>query len=135
MEIPSDVTATECTIAHLWKGEGGFIHVKHKRNVKIRLDVLKEAFDVLKKLSNNRPTGVIIDLTGIHSMDKASRDYCGLESHKSFTTVVVLLISNKFSAVIADFFMGFNKPKYPTKLFTDIREGRKWLKTLEKLDE
>ncbi|MBL4862435.1 MAG: hypothetical protein JKY09_05395 [Crocinitomicaceae bacterium] len=134
MKIPIDARVNECTIAYIWKGEDGYIYVKHKENVHIRFELQMEAFAITKSLITNKPSGVIIDLKGIHSIDKKSRDYPGLESHEEYTFGVALLISSRLSKLFGNFFMGFNKAKFPTKLFTDIDEGRKWLKTLQSKD-
>ncbi len=41
----------------------------------------------------------------------------------------LLLIGSPVSRVIGNFFMGLNKPIYPTKLFTDPQKAIRWLQT------
>jgi hypothetical protein len=37
-------------------------------------------------------------------------------------------IFNLFNKIIGNFFLGANKPIRPTRLFTDVPEGLRWLK-------
>ena len=40
---------------------------------------------------------------------------------------VAIVVESSLSRVIANFFMGLNRPEFPTRLFNDEQEAREWL--------
>lgn len=42
---------------------------------------------------------------------------------------LAIVVRNPVQRVIASFFMGINKPSPPTKIFTNIEDAKKWLKS------
>ena len=45
------------------------------------------------------------------------------------SAAVALLIGSPMSRVIGNFYLGFNRPQTPTRLFTDTDEAEAWLRT------
>ena len=127
MEIPYDVKVLECGTAFIWKGEDGNVYVKCKLNSFITLETQKKLYVNIKNAAGNTPCGLIVSLVGITNMTKESRDYSGSEEHVGFISATALLISNPLTQILGNFFMGLNKPVFPTKLFRDLDAAKLWL--------
>ena len=55
--------------------------------------------------------------------------YYANERTASIQRATALLIDSPVSRVIANFFMGLNRPLSPTQMFTDETEAMRWLRT------
>ena len=132
MNIPDNVKVSECTNALVWRGADGFIYINNKKGVSIDIDNHKETFTIIRELCRGKRCGLIVDFVGIKSMTKESRDYSGSNEHLSYVRAVAILISNSFTRILANFFMGLNKPVFPTQLFTKEEEAISWLSRQEK---
>ena len=92
---------------------------------KENIDAQERIRDSLKK----KKTRVLIDMTSVTEISKEARDYFANERTGSIQRATALLIRSPVSRVIGNFFMGLNKPIYPTMLFTDPQKAIEWLHT------
>ena len=98
---------------------------KTVEHAKENIDAQERIRDSLKK----KKTRVLIDMTAVSEITKEARDYYANERTGSVQRATALLISSPVSRAIGNFFMGLNKPIYPTKLFTDPQKAIRWLQT------
>ena len=88
-----------------------------------------DAQERLRDIVGKTKTRVLVDLTALTEISKDARDYFANERTASIQRATALLIGSPVSRVIGNFFMGLNKPSYPTRLFTDPRRAITWLQT------
>ena len=98
---------------------------KTEEHAKENVDAQERIRDSL----NKEKTRVLIDMTTVTEITKEARDYFANERTGSIQRAAALLIGSPVSRVIGNFFMGLNKPSYPTRLFTDPQKAIKWLQT------
>ena len=72
---------------------------------------------------------MLIDMRLIKSISREARVYYANERTASIQRATALLINSPVSRVIANFFMGLNRPLSPTRMFTDEAEAIRWLQT------
>ena len=92
----------------------------------------KEDIDAQERIRdslNKEKTRVLIDMTAVSEIAKEARDYFAGERTASIQRATALLTNSPVSKVIGNFFMGLNKPKSPTKMFTDPQKAIRWLQT------
>ena len=85
------------------------------------LKTAKENIDAQERIRdavNRKKTRVLIDMRQTTKIGREAREYYAGERTASIQTATALLISSAVSVVIANFFMGLNKPLSPTRLFT-----------------
>ena len=87
------------------------------------------AMERVRDKLNKEKIRVLIDMYKVNEITKEARDYFANERTASIQRVTALYISSPMSKIIGNFFMGLNKPKCPTKLFTDPQEAIDWLHT------
>ncbi len=92
---------------------------------KENIDAQESVRDAVSKAK----TRVLIDMTAVSEISKEARDYFANERTASIQRATALLTGSPVSRVIGNFFLGLNKPSYPTRLFTDPQEAIKWLQT------
>lgn len=108
----------ETRSANLYLGKDGIGRIVLYPKAEITTDKIKENFASLSKITGGKKTPYLIDLRGIKSLNREAREYLSEEKTVSKVSASALLIGSPFSKVIGNFFLGINKPLYPTKMFT-----------------
>lgn len=100
------------------------------RNVGVEVIDLEEARLITEAFARLAPGGrpLLVDLASPKGQTRGAREYFAKDPiHTQYYTAVALLVSNPISRVLANFFLGMNKPLRPTRLFTDKAEAIEWL--------
>lgn len=64
------------------------------------------------------------------TISKEGREYAATEEAVEFTIAEAYVIQSLAQRILGNFYLKFNKPKVPTRLFTDKDKAEKWLKSL-----
>jgi hypothetical protein len=93
-------------------------------------DDARENLGVLLELIGEERAPVLVDLRPVQSQSAEARSvFAGPDAFR-VSHAVALLIGSPVSRVIGNFYLGFNKPMTPSRLFTDPAEARIWLLAL-----
>lgn len=88
-----------------------------------------ENMKAIEKLANGKRIPALVDIHASRGASKACREYFAGEEAAKVQSACALIIKSPLSRLIGNFFIGLNKTKFPTKLFTDKAEALIWLKT------
>lgn len=109
--------------------EEGILHFQYFPGVEITLEDAREVGSCQQKLLQGKKRPVLGDIVAVKSVTRKARDYfAGVEFQKC-NLAMALLVSSPVSKVIGNIFIAFNKPSYPTRLFTSKSKALEWLKT------
>ena len=70
----------------------------------------------------------MVDISKIKSVTREAREYFAGEKASEVAKSIAIIVSSPVSRVIGNFLIGLNKPSYPIKLFTKVKEAEDWLK-------
>jgi len=112
--------------ATLWI-EDGILFCKYKEGSRINIEAAKTIVDMKLSLLNGSKLPCYCDITGLKEADKMARDFIA-KRIDSFLTKLALVAGNTVSRIIGDFFIGLDKPKIETKIFTDKQSALEFLK-------
>lgn len=74
------------------------------------------------------PTPVLALLDQIKGFTRGAREFfADSDENRAASSKVALVVSSPIAKVIANFFMKLNKPRVPTRLFTDQAKAVEWL--------
>ena len=102
-----------------------FAAIHSQEKAKENIDAQEQVRDRLGK----EKTRVLIDMSLIKSISRDARMYYANERTASIQRATALLVDSPVSRVIANFFMGLNRPLSPSRMFTDRTQAIKWLET------
>lgn len=92
----------------------------------IDLEEAKTISKVFKELAPD-PLPLIVELGAPKGQSKEARDFFSSDpNHVETYTAVALLVSSPISKILANFYLGLNKPPKPTKLFTSRESAISW---------
>jgi hypothetical protein len=95
---------------------------------KIDIFEAKQSVEIKSKIAGTKSYPFFIDISQVNGVTKEAREY--LAGGKSIDNIsaAALLASSVLSKMIGTFFLTFNNPGIPVKLFTDENDALKWLK-------
>jgi len=125
-EMENEVVLTRT--AKVWLGEDGIVRANYFPNAEETLADAKESIATVVKVSKRKKCPVLVDSRNLKSITREARAYYAGEENAKVVNSTALLIDSPISKIIGNFFMNFNKPKFPTRLFTSETEAIEWLK-------
>ena len=115
-----------------WLEEDGIIRGIILPPAEHNLADAKENSEAVAKVAKGKKLPLFIEMVGCKSITSEARTHYAREQVGEEVYAVALLIGSPISRVIGNFFMGFNKPKHPVKLFTSETKAIEWLGSFQK---
>lgn len=98
------------------------------KDIEFDLELALKSTEVIENITKNKPMPILVDF-GVHTQSKEVRDYFAKnERHLASYTTCAILANNPVSRVLANFFIGLNRPKNLMRVFTDENTALAWLK-------
>ncbi len=116
-------------VVELILGEDGIMrHNMHKGAV-LGLAAAEDLIAKSTQLSGGKKCPFLVKTSGTKSMSREARSFLSSsEESAKISAAVAFLITSPVTRVLANFFIGLNKPIFPVKLFTDEKNALAWLK-------
>ncbi len=127
MEPSTTSKVFDIPLSTMWFDEDGIFCSATKKNVALTKEGLVQTFDFIKKNAGEKKVCWLGDVTHASLPTTEARDFAGEETPK-FVKALALITNSELSRMIANVFFALKKPPYPTRLFTNEKEAKEWLK-------
>ena len=108
--------------------DDGLFVVRMKEGVSETIEMARENGQALMRLlGDDAPLPLLIDFTLGSGQDSETRQYYANHSG-DWCTKAAILVNSPVARVMGNIYMGLNKPKVPTRLFTLEEAAMAWLK-------
>lgn len=118
-----------CTkINEKYVDDDGILRIKVIEGAHIDLESIKEDGLVNMQLTNNKRSLALYDSRAFFTIEPDAREYLrsGIIDPTRIATAV--LTDRLATKILVNFFIRFNKPQTPMKMFTSEKQALKWLK-------
>lgn len=106
----------------------GLLVYRYTQDAHVDLTAAREVIALGTQLAKGEPMRALVDISGVVKVDRDARIFFAESpENRAITQRVAMLINSPLSRMIGNFFLGLNKPKAPTKLFTKESEALAWL--------
>ncbi|MGV3504805.1 MAG: hypothetical protein ACO1O1_13940 [Adhaeribacter sp.] len=105
--------------------EGIFYMLYHPLDL-LELDVAKKIVEDRLALMGGEAYPCLFDITKVRQSSKEARDYMADEGN-DLVLASAILVTSPMLKMMANFFIMVNKPKNPTRMFTDRESALEWL--------
>lgn len=133
-KTPVAVAIPENTIesgsSRFWIDENGLVLVWNKPKPVHTLEDALENIGILRKISGNISRRLLIDMTQTKSMEREAREAYAREGSAGYVIAIALVTNSVMGRIAANFFLTFNKPGAPTRLFNNVESAKSWLATI-----
>lgn len=121
--VPADARRVRCGV--LFRDR--FIYVVFDGSAEISLQDARDVLQTGRELHGNQPAPCVVDLRGLRSMSAEARAFLAGPGGVSIAPAVGIVVSSPLSRAIGNFYLGFNRPRVPTRLFTSYAAAESWL--------
>ena len=90
---------------------------------------MTEFLELIKELGEGRAFCNIIIIKDFIQVDSETRKFNASEEANIYTVAEALIIKSSALKIVGNFYIRFNKPTRPTRMFTKEDEATAWLKT------
>ncbi len=87
----------------------------------------KENLAATAKLASGKRIAVLVDLRPIRSQTAAARAYFASPEAEAVCAAVALVVGSPLSRMLGNFYLGFNRPITPTRMFNSEADAAAWL--------
>lgn len=106
--------------------ENRIYHVIIKKGEMVTMEVVKEGYNFL----DGNGGGKYFNIFEFHSfsdIDPEVREWAASPSNNTYTHVDALIINSFPQKIIADFYIRYNKPIKPTRVFNSFTKALEWI--------
>jgi hypothetical protein len=102
--------------------------LKPFEGIELNVDDVNEMREVYLRLSNGSKFAVLLDATNAFDTTDEARKLLASKEFAEKRVAAAFVTKSLANKIIGSFFIKFNKPVSPTKLFTDEKLALEWLK-------
>jgi hypothetical protein len=110
-----------------WR-EDGIIELHSNENHVYSIDDVKENVEAFGKLSDFKKVPVLIIGGSFSTLAPETRKFMASEESLVYSKAEAFLLRSLAQKILINFYIKFDKPLVPTKVFTKEEEAIKWLK-------
>ena len=108
----------------------GIVHVTFRKGSVLDLELQMKLLNINIKITDGKKSFIIYEAEDNVTITKEARDNATKIEHLAPIKGSAVVAHNLAYRLIANFYMQFNKPKTPYKVFETFDKGIAWLKTL-----
>lgn len=116
----------ELSCYYTWMGDDEIARTKVKNGAEISISDAKANSEVVNSFERPSQFPIIVDTTDIKSISKEARDHFSMRNRESRVIGIAIIRQSTLSNMVANFFIGLNKPAVPVRLFKEEKEAIKW---------
>ncbi len=115
----------------LWIGEHGIIFQDWKPESRIELLDGRETLEAIRTLGQGKPVLLSVDINNVKSATREARAFGAEAEYSRHLKAVAMWTNSRVGRIIGNFFIRFNRPPYPSKIFDTAADAQQWLKALK----
>jgi len=129
LQPPADAQVEYGPSGPIWIDRNSIIFVVDEGLKEHSLEDARASVQITMRLSAGVPLPMLIDFTNVRGMRRDVREYYTSEECSVLVTAVAIMTRSSIGRMVANFFLGINKTRVPTRLFSKPEEAVNWLKT------
>jgi len=109
--------------------EDQIAHLNLKQGELVEIDELKTIFEEIAKQAGEKKFRLLVTAGNSASLSPEAREYASSAESSDVIVADAVVVQNYSHEMTANFFIRFNKPNRPTRLFKNREAACEWLKT------
>jgi hypothetical protein len=108
-------------------GDDGIVRAELLPHIDVDRGDAVEAVEAIATIAGGRRRPVLVDIRRVRTMSREARMYFAGVETSHVESAAALLVASPLTRAIGNFFLGLNKPLFPTRLFTSEADAIAWL--------
>jgi hypothetical protein len=97
----------------------------------IDLEIAKLGVDLRLKVSNHKKCVMYVDMSNVSAVTREARSYYTSPEATQLIAATAVFTPSFVTKTIATFFLNFNRPPLPFKIFSNKEKAIEWLKEIQ----
>ncbi|MFQ5642668.1 MAG: hypothetical protein ACE5FQ_03110 [Thiogranum sp.] len=114
--------------ARVWLGGDGIVRIRYPQNFNLTLQVMQEINRQHRQITTDKRP-VLVYAESVAAAEYEAQQFASTEQAVELATCMAIIVKSFFTRAMADLFMKFHKPPYPTRVFNDEKDALQWLET------
>ena len=111
----------------VWLDEDGILRIRYPQDFNLTLDVMEKVHQ--RRLGTiGEPCPVLVYAETVASAEYEAQQFASREDVAALVSGMAVIVKSVFTRAMAELFMRFHKPPYPSRLFRDEVRALSWLK-------
>lgn len=111
----------------LFQFKEGILYGKYKVP-KVDLATAQFATTLRFQITQGKKVPALADISCVKNIDKDARGYFSSNEAGDDLAALGIVVSNPVTQTLGNFFLRFNLPDYPCRLFTNVEDAITWIK-------
>ena len=112
--------------ARIWLGEDGIVRVVYPQDSELTLDVMQSVYQQHIQITTaKRP--LLVHAESIASAEYEAQQFASRDEVVELVSAMAIIVKSAFTRAMAELFMKFHRPPYPTRVFNDEESALRWL--------
>ncbi len=124
--VKSEVIDT--SVSDVWLDEEGIMHEVGHEGARVTLTSARREVAAMKRVAGGGRYPILVDIRRCRSVTRDARQYLSGPEAATCVSAVALLTASPLTRIMANFFIGFNRGTFPTRVFTDESAALEWLR-------
>lgn len=121
----------ETATAHISLIEANIVKIQFKQDVEVDLEDVKQNHEASQVLAGGNKHLVLLDVRGYAIGSDKAKVFSASKHPASYRIAVATLVSSLAARLRGNAYIRFNKPKVPTRLFSQEQKAIEWLKEFQ----
>jgi len=118
----------ELRTARFWTDADGILRGEARADSDQTLGDAKEQIELHRADHAGKRRPILIDIRKVRSVSREARTYYAGYAAAELYSAAGFIVESPVSRAIGNFFLGLNKPVFPTRLFSSEAEALAWLR-------
>ena len=115
------------SVARVWLGDDGIVRIVYPQDCELTLDVMQAVHQQhIEITTDKRP--LLVHAESIASAEYEAQQFASRDDVVELVSAMAIIVKSVFTRAMADLFMKFHKPPYPTRVFNDEESAIRWLR-------
>jgi len=110
----------------VWLDDDGIVRIRYPQNFNLTLQVMQEVNRQHRRLTTEKRP-VLVYAESVASAEYEAQQFASTQQAIELTTCLAIIVRSFFTRAMAELFMKFHKPPYPTRIFNDEQAALAWL--------
>jgi hypothetical protein len=111
--------------------EKDILYIVYKKDIDVKLAHIKDNVGIRKRIQKNDKLLLFVDFRDAWQISEDAKKFLGSKEVTDLNVAMALLVDDLNSMLIANFFVKFNKPASPTKIFNSKVKAIEWLESFK----
>jgi hypothetical protein len=125
----------ETSTAHISLLKSNIVKIKFRQNIQAGVEDIKQNHQAARKVAKGKRHLVLLDVRGFVIGTKDARTFCASQTPVPYRIAVATLVNSLAVQLRCNAFIKFNKPKIPTRIFSEEQEAINWLREFSKKEK